>query len=190
MRKEDAIALDQSQGWRPELHAGRGFFQGNGRVPIAEGRLEPPPPRDPELGKDTVGMKRVESQLLASCLSSLLPMLSLHLCPWPVSLLLPHPHTPLSATIGGPAKLTWQASLPATPPAHSMLSVILPGKTDWQAVSDTVERLRHCSRSGNGPGVGMSAVGTPGAAAHSGAAPPPRPGALSPHLKPLGFSGP
>lgn len=47
--------------------------------------------------------------------------------------------------------LTWQASSPAEPPAHTMLSVILPGNTARQVPSETMERLRHWSRSGNAP---------------------------------------
>lgn len=50
--------------------------------------------------------------------------------------------------------LTWQASFPMLPPAHNMLSVILPGYAARQVALETMAMLRHCSLSGNGPGGG------------------------------------
>lgn len=114
-----------------------------------------------------------KSLLLCTCAPSLCPplpglspwrflclsfFLTSSLSPSPLSdlpFLLPPPHPvlpPLPPVLGVPCKsLTWQASSPASPPAHTMLSVILPGNTARQVALETMERLRHWSRSGNGP---------------------------------------
>ena len=62
--------------------------------------------------------------------------------------------------------LTWQASSPGTPPAHTLLSVILPGYTAWQVAVETMEILRHWSRSGKGSGGGRWMLQLPPTAPH------------------------
>ena len=115
-----------------------------------------PPQISPALYLRSISLPSTPWHLL--CLSffltsSLSPVpLTCPLCPPPP----PHPVLPpLPPFLGVACKsLTWQASSPALPPAHTMLSVILPGNTARQVALETMERLRHWSRSGNGPGDG------------------------------------